>query len=174
MIATAVVKATAMNKNHDWFLGNLARCTGSIDIYEEAILATDITIFYLRTLRTWLTFAIVFRTPPEKLNLMPEIAEDSVKGVSSCRLVRCCIKALGASGIEYELVYDDRSIDFDTLARHRSSIMTGMMRAFADAGIEFAYPTQVAFTAAPDGSYVMPFPEVQQVVRVDEGPGDQA
>ena len=42
--------------------------------------------------------------------------------------------------------------DADTLAKHRSAIMTGMMRAFAARKIEFAYPTQVAFTAAPDGT----------------------
>ncbi|MES2001478.1 MAG: mechanosensitive ion channel domain-containing protein [Pseudomonadota bacterium] len=110
-----------------------------------------------RARRTWLTFAIVFRTPPEKLNLMPEIAEDSVKAVSSCRLVRCCIKALGASGLEYELVYDDRSIDFDTLARHRSDICLGLVTLFAQYGIDLAYPTQTTFTPAPDGTMVMPY-----------------
>ena len=110
-----------------------------------------------RARRTWLTFAIVYRTPPEKLALMPNIAEDSVKSVSSCRMVRCCIKALGASGIEYELVYDDRSIDFDTLAKHRSDICLGLVTLFAKNGIDLAYPTQTTFTAAPDGTMVMPY-----------------
>ena len=110
-----------------------------------------------RARRTWLTFAIVYRTPPEKLALMPNIAEDSVKAVSSCRMVRCCIKALGASGIEYELVYDDRSIDFDTLAKHRSDICLGLVTLFAKNGIDLAYPTQTTFTAAPDGTMVMPY-----------------
>ncbi|MBA3668592.1 MAG: mechanosensitive ion channel [Sphingomonas sp.] len=110
-----------------------------------------------RARRTWLTFAIVHHTPPEKLALMPNIAEDSVKAVSSCRMVRCCIKALGASGIEYELVYDDRSIDFDTLAKHRSDICLGLVTLFAKNGIDLAYPTQTTFTAAPDGTMVMPY-----------------
>ena len=34
-------------------------------------------------------------------------------------------------------------------------------------GIEFAYPTQTTFTAAPDGRMIMPYAEVQPVKRVD-------
>ena len=29
--------------------------------------------------------------------------------------------------------------------------------AFAEHGLEFAYPTQTTFTAAPDGTLVMPY-----------------
>ena len=37
--------------------------------------------------------------------------------------------------------------------------MLDIMRRFAELGIEFAYPTQTSFTAAPDGRLVMPYPE---------------
>jgi hypothetical protein len=33
-----------------------------------------------------------------------------------------------------------------------------LVRAFALHGIEFAYPTQTTFTAAPDGTMIMPYP----------------
>jgi len=49
----------------------------------------------------------------------------------------------------------------------RQAIMLGMMRRFAELGIEFAYPTQTTFTAAPDGTMIMPYPQVQPVKRVD-------
>ena len=42
-------------------------------------------------------------------------------------------------------------------ARHEVGI--AILRAFADAGIDFAYPTQTTFTAAPDGTLVMPYAE---------------
>jgi hypothetical protein len=32
-----------------------------------------------------------------------------------------------------------------------------VIEAFAAEKIDFAYPTQTTFTAAPDGSYVMPY-----------------
>jgi hypothetical protein len=36
--------------------------------------------------------------------------------------------------------------------------MFAMLRRFADLGIAFAYPTQTSFTAAPDGTLIMPYP----------------
>ena len=48
-------------------------------------------------------------------------------------------------------------IDPDTLAAHKSAIIIGAARAFAARGIDFAYPTQTTFTAAPDGTLVMPW-----------------
>jgi hypothetical protein len=35
--------------------------------------------------------------------------------------------------------------------------MMGIITNFAEAGIAFAYPTQTTFTAAPDGTMVMPY-----------------
>ena len=43
------------------------------------------------------------------------------------------------------------------------------MRVFATHGIEFAYPTQTTFTAAPDGTMIMPYPQVQPVVALEKG-----
>ena len=37
--------------------------------------------------------------------------------------------------------------------------MMGLIERFAAEGIGFAYPVQVGFTAAPDGSLVMPYAE---------------
>ena len=64
---------------------------------------------------------------------------------------------LGPSAIEVELVYDDRTTNPDTLAAHKSTIIAGVLSAFAEHGIAFAYPTQTTFTAAPDGTLVMPW-----------------
>jgi hypothetical protein len=37
--------------------------------------------------------------------------------------------------------------------------MLGILRRFAELEIEFAYPTQTTFTAAPDGRLIMPYAE---------------
>ena len=37
------------------------------------------------------------------------------------------------------------------------AIIIAIARLFAERGIDFAYPTQTTFTAAPDGTLVMPW-----------------
>jgi hypothetical protein len=43
--------------------------------------------------------------------------------------------------------------------------MLGMIRRFAELGVEFAYPTQTTFTAAPDGTMIMPYPPVKMIAE---------
>jgi len=112
-----------------------------------------------RVRRTWLPFSLTYQTPPETIERLPEILSGAVEGVKNCKLVRCCATAFSPSSIDCELVYDDRSRDFDTLAKHKSEIIVGVKRAFEREQIAFAYPTQTTFTAAPDGALVMPYAE---------------
>jgi len=107
--------------------------------------------------RISLPFSLTYQTSPETLERLPEIAEDVIKAVKTAKLVRCVATAFAPSSIDCELVYDDRTISPDTLAHHKSDIIVGLARAFAREKIEFAYPTQTTFTAAPDGTLVMPW-----------------
>ena len=50
-----------------------------------------------------------------------------------------------------------KSVDPDRLARDRAAAMLALIDRFAREGISFAYPVQIAYTAAPDGSFVMPY-----------------
>jgi len=107
--------------------------------------------------RIALPFSLTYQTTPETLERLPAIAEDALKAVKTAKLVRCVATAFAPSSIDCELVYDDRTISPDALAHHKSDIMIGLARAFAREKIEFAYPTQTTFTAAPDGTLVMPW-----------------
>ena len=107
--------------------------------------------------RVALSFSLTYQTSPETLEQLPVIAEEVIKAVKSAKLVRCVATAFAPSSIDCELVYDDRTISPDTLAHHKSDIMVGLARAFAREKVEFAYPTQTTFTAAPDGTLVMPW-----------------
>ena len=49
----------------------------------------------------------------------------------------------------------------------RHQVFVALLKRFNAEGIEFAYPTQTSFTAAPDGTLIMPYPDVQPVTRVD-------
>lgn len=116
-----------------------------------------------RVRRVFLPFSLTFQTPAETIEQLPVIVEEAVKSVKTCKLVRCVATQFGPSSIDCELVYDDRTIEQDALANHKSSIITGVIRVFAREGIAFAYPTQTTFTAGPDGTLVMPWaPPIDQ------------
>jgi len=110
-----------------------------------------------RVRRIWLPFGLVYQTSPDVIDRLPEILKDPVASVKGCKLVRCAATAIGPSGIDCELVYDDRAREADTLALNKSAIITGLLRVFEREKIELAYPTQTTFTAAPDGTMVMPY-----------------
>ena len=121
--------------------------------------------------RFWLPIGVTYQTAPEILQRMAEIVQEAFEPIKGVKLVRGTVRGFGPSSIDVDLVYDDRARDFDTRARNRSDICIGIARVFAREKIEFAYPTQTTFTAAPDGSYVMPYAAVQAVVPVDEDGG---
>jgi len=110
-----------------------------------------------RVRRIWLPFGLVYQTSPDVIDRLPEILKDPVASVKGCKLVRCAATAIGPSAIDCELVYDDRAREADTLALNKSAIITGLLRVFEREKIELAYPTQTTFTAAPDGTMVMPY-----------------
>ena len=49
----------------------------------------------------------------------------------------------------------------------RSQVLIAILKRFNDDGIDFAYPTQTSFTAAPDGTLVMPYADVTMVATED-------
>ena len=120
-----------------------------------------------RVRRVWLTFGLTYQTAPEVIENLPGLLDEVFRTVKSTRLVRCGATAFGPSSIDCEIVYDDKTVDADTIARHKSAIILGVMRLFDREGIAFAYPTQTTFTAAPDGTMVMPYAAVQPVAPVE-------
>jgi small-conductance mechanosensitive channel len=107
--------------------------------------------------RVTLTFGLVYQTPPDKLRMIEMLAKAAVEAQRGCKLVRCLVTALTPSALDHELVWDDKAIEPDALARHRADIALALLEAFAKEEIAFAYPTQTTFTAAPDGTLVMPW-----------------
>ena len=60
--------------------------------------------------------------------------------------------------------------DYDLAFATRGRICIEILAAFQEAGIHFAYPTQTSFTAAPDGTLIMPYPHVKIVATEDLDP----
>ena len=123
--------------------------------------------------RTTLTFGVTYQTPPETLAEIAEITRNAVESRPGCMFVRCALTGFGASSLDHELLYDSESVDINVVAADRSAIMMEIIRRFAERKIDFAYPTQTTFTAAPDGTLVMPYATHPIVIETsDRGPGD--
>ena len=110
-----------------------------------------------RSRRSTLTFALTYQTPVAKLEAVPELARAAVEACKGCKFVRCAMTAFGPSSLDHEILFDVKSLDQDVIAANRSAVMLSIIKNFAEAGVEFAYPTQTTFTAAPDGTLVMPY-----------------
>jgi len=110
-----------------------------------------------RVRRVTIPFSLVYRTPPAKIEALPERIGEALAPLKAVRLVRCLATAFGPSAIECELVYDHRTNDPDAVARTKSDVLLAVAALFARDKIEFAYPTQTTYTAAPDGTLVMPY-----------------
>lgn len=101
---------------------------------------------------------IIYQTPGEKADAIPDMLRQIVEEEGFI-FVNAGLVRFGASSLDYELNFDvpdpDRHDYF--LSRHRIGI--AIWKRFKAEGIEFAYPTQTSFTAAPDGTAIMPYPD---------------
>jgi small-conductance mechanosensitive channel len=109
--------------------------------------------------RSQLPFGLVYQTPPDELEKVTSLAKAAVESRKGCSFVRCAILGFGASSIDFELLFDSRSTDAHKVAADRTAVALAVLRSFAEHKLEFAYPAQTTFTAAPDGTLVMPYPE---------------
>ena len=107
--------------------------------------------------RSSLPFGLVYQTAPEQLEKVPSIVKGAVESRKECSFVRCAIRGFGPSSVDFELLFDSASVDLNKVASDRTAVALAILRAFDKHGIEIAYPTQTTFTAAPDGTLVMPY-----------------
>ena len=114
-----------------------------------------------------LRFGLVYQTPPETLERVPELVREIVQRQEPARLVRCGLVALGPSSLDFELEMRMATADHDLAFAARGRICIEILSAFRKADIQFAYPTQTSFTAAPDGTLIMPYPDVKIVATED-------
>lgn len=107
--------------------------------------------------RSQLPFGLVYRTSPDDLEKVPSLTKAAVESRKGCSFVRCGVTGFGASSIDFELLFDSRTTDPGKLAADRTAVAAAILRSFAEHELEFASPTQTTFTAAPDGTKIMPY-----------------
>jgi small-conductance mechanosensitive channel len=107
--------------------------------------------------RSSLPFGLVYQTSPDELEKVPSLAKAAVESRKGCSFVRCSLLGFGPSSLDFELIFDSRTTDANKAAADRTAVALAILRAFAEHDLQFAYPTQTTFTAAPDGTMIMPY-----------------
>lgn len=105
-----------------------------------------------------LKFAIgvIYQTPTELAKRIPDILRAIIEE-NGATFVRAGFVKFGASSLDFEVEFDIFSPDWDSIYRTRHQIGLEILSRFSAERIQFAYPTQTSFTAAPDGTIVMPY-----------------
>ncbi|KRB86163.1 mechanosensitive ion channel protein MscS [Sphingomonas sp. Root710] len=108
--------------------------------------------------RATLMIGVTYQTPPALCRRIPDIVKEIVTRQDKSAFLHCCMVNLGASSLDYELVFDVIDEDGEVFNHVRHEVCITLLERFAAEGIDFAYLTQTTFTAAPDGTMVMPYP----------------
>lgn len=106
--------------------------------------------------RVVLTFGIIYQTPPAVLEALPGELQQLVEALPDTRFDRAVFTGFGASSLDFELVFFVTVPDLAAMLAARQAVGFAIVRRFAELGVDFAYPTQTSFTAAPDGRFIDP------------------
>lgn len=117
--------------------------------------------------RVVLALGVTYQTAPEMLEALPGHIEKLINSIEKTRFDRAVFTSFGNSSIDFELVFFVESADLRDMLNVRHAVGVGLVRLFAEHGVEFAYPTQTTFTAAPDGKMLDPRERVELVMKPD-------
>ena len=138
--------------------------TGEKKVMSNAnLLQKEITSYFtLDHRRIKFAIGVIYQTPPQLAAQIPDILKEIIEAHGG-NFVRSGFVNFGASSLDFEVEFDVYLPDWDSIYQVRHKVGLAILQRFNDAGLEFAYPTQTTFTAAPDGQMIMPYAEVQPV-----------
>jgi small-conductance mechanosensitive channel len=90
---------------------------------------------------------VIYQTSRELLARIPEMIRAAVEEQTAVRFDRAHFAAFGDSAYEVEFVYFVLSPDYNQFMDIQQSVNLRILGAFAESGIEFAYPTRTVFLA---------------------------
>ena len=145
--------------------------TGELRIIGNTqLLAQEVTNLTGRQMfRFHLVVAAIYQTNPAVLAEIPGLMQAAVERAGH-RFVRAAFRSFGPSSIDFDLLFEVDSGDPVEAHAAQERVAFALLRAFRERGIEFAYPTQTTFTAAPDGKLVMPYPQTMPAVPKEPKP----
>jgi small-conductance mechanosensitive channel len=134
------------------------------------LLAQEVTNFVGRQLfRHYLPVGVIYQTDPGVAAEIPALMQAEVERVGH-RFVRASLRGFGPSSLDFDLYFEVDTGDVVAANQALQDVALGILARFNERGIDFAYPTQTTFTAAPDGTMIMPYPQVMPVVQKEPKP----
>jgi small-conductance mechanosensitive channel len=93
------------------------------------------------------TIGVVYQTPLEKLEQIPRVVEDIIIKQQSARFDRAHFQRFGDFSLNFEIVYYVESSNYKLYMDIQQAVNLELFKRFAEAGIEFAYPSQTLFVS---------------------------
>ena len=100
---------------------------------------------------------LVYHTPLDMCEGLDAILEPAIEACAGCTFIRCGLESFGTSSLDFMLVYDIEAEDQADVLVRRNLVNLAVLKALGDNKVALAYPTQTTYTAAPDGTLVMPY-----------------
>ena len=123
------------------------------------LLSKEITNFaHLHRRRVTFTISVIYQTTPQMLRDLPALLEEQVTAAGH-EFIRSSFVTFGPSSLDFELLFDVFTEQFEDVVAARTDVGIRLFEALSAAGYGFAYPTQTTFTAAPDGTMILPYAE---------------
>jgi len=162
---TGTVKQIGLKSTRILSLSGELRIIGNTQL-----LAQEVTNYTGRqTFRFHVPVGVIYQTDPAEAARIPALMQAEVERAGH-RFVRASFRGFGQSSIDFELYFEVDSEEVAEAHQALQAVSLGILAAFNANGLEFAYPTQTTFTAAPDGTMVMPYPPVVPVVQGEPKP----
>lgn len=122
------------------------------------LLAQEVTNFTGREMfRFSLPFGVIHQTDPALLAEIPRLLRAEVER-QGLRHAHAGMRAIGPSSIDFDFVFDVDTRDGAEAQAAFQRMALAVFDIFREHGIALANPTQTSFTAAPDGTLIMPYP----------------
>ncbi len=110
---------------------------------------------------------IIYQTPLAMAERIPAILGEVVKAEGQV-FIHAGMVGFGASSLDFEMELDVPDPDTADYFMTRHRVALAILKRFNAEGIEFAYPTQTSFTAAPDGKMILPYPSPSDAAPSEE------
>ncbi|MDC0720475.1 mechanosensitive ion channel family protein [Nannocystis bainbridge] len=100
--------------------------------------------------RVVLRIGVVYTTPQELLERLPDLLRAAVERREHVRLDRAALVNLGESAIEYEVVYWVTTADYSVFVALHQQLLLELLREMRGLGYEFAFPSRTLYVVPPE------------------------
>jgi small-conductance mechanosensitive channel len=106
--------------------------------------------------RIVLKLALIYQSDRGAIARLPDLVRTIAERHEHVGFVRAGLIGIGQFSLDFEAELRFASSDFDLFFRTRAAIISELLAVLPDCGLSLAYPSQTSFTAAPDGTHVLP------------------